>query len=435
VGDIFISYSRKDTEFVRNIEVTLTEHSHNVWVDWKEIRGGSEWWKEIITGIEGADKFIFVISPDSIDSEYCGKEIEYAVRQNKKILPILWRSGLGSKGIPLRSEVSSHHYISFEARDDFDQAIQELNEAINLDIDLFHAHKRLLVKAIEWNNNAKEESYLLRGKDLELAEMWLSKSGDKNPKPTESQVTYIKISRKIEDANQKAIVIRQIALVIGLIIVMLAVVGSVGVVLLIKQSTSMQIAEAVKDRMQAQEEAKQAQEEANKVKAEAIQLQKDANKVQTEAKKLQEDAKKAQDAAKKTQNEYIQLRESIKQKSQETVAESNSLLANKTESGNKNILVYIQVPSESVKNRLSYLKTEFKNKGYDAPNIEIVGESISPDTSDIRYFSQEQKELAEKLKQDLISIDPKYNDFKTKRVNGYEGKSQPLEIWFGKDTK
>ena len=203
MGDVFISYSRKDTEFVHNLDTALTEHSHNVWVDWKEIRGGSEWWEEIIAGIEGADKFIFVISPDSIDSEYCGKEIEYAVSQNKKILPILWRSGLGSKGIPLRSEVSSHHYISFEARDDFDQAIQELNEAINLDIDLFHAHKRLLVKAIEWGNG-RSDSLLLRRDDLANAEQWLAASVSQAPKPTELQETYIKNSRVVEDASDQA---------------------------------------------------------------------------------------------------------------------------------------------------------------------------------------------------------------------------------------
>ncbi|MFN5857380.1 MAG: toll/interleukin-1 receptor domain-containing protein [Pseudanabaenaceae cyanobacterium] len=403
--DAFISYSRKDKEFVSVLYTAFERSRKNIWVDWNDIPLASDWWAEIEKGIEAADTFVFVISPDSIASEVCAKEILHAVRHNKRLFPIVRRDATNFEvGNIAHEKIKQHNWLMFREQDNFESAFQTLIKTISLDLEHLHAHTRLLVRAIEWDNNGRELSFLLRGKDLELAETWLSEGGDKDPKPTESQVTYIDISRKMEDANQKITLMHQRAFVVGLIMFMIALVGSVGVVFLIRQSASMEIDDYRNKTRQSQEETHQAQED-----------------------------------AKKAQNDYIQLKEQFKQKGQEAVAESNSLSANlsanKTESGNKNTLIYIQVPSELVRSRISYLKTKFKSKGYNVPSIEIVGESISPDKSDIRYFSQGQKKLAEKLKQDLISIDPKYQDFKIKYVKGFENRSQPLEIWFEKDTK
>jgi F0F1-type ATP synthase membrane subunit b/b' len=429
---VFVSYSRKDTEFVRKLTEALAQRNHNVWVDWKEIRGGTEWWEEIITGIEGADKFIFVISPDAIDSEYCGKEIEHAVSQNKNILPIFWRSGLGNKCIPLHPAVSRHHYISFEGRDDFDQAIQELDGAIALNIDLFHVHKRLLVKAIEWNNNGREESFLLRGKELESAETWLSKSADKDPKPTESQVTYIEISRKVEDANNQADVILQKAVkqadrikVISLAVSLLILIGSCGTIFFIYQSTQSAIANANQEASDAKSEAEKNKKEAKDVKLEADKRIANANK----------------EADKKTEKA---LMEAISKKRIEAQNYSPDLSilqpVNKDESPNRKATVYIQVPSDSIKNKLQNenFRARLESNGYKAPGIEIMDQEISPNENQIRYFVSTEKDRAEKLQNDLKSLNnPSYQNFKVTYVRGFEKKVKPemLEVWFGKKVK
>jgi len=48
---LFVSYSRKD-------------------IDWEDIPPTVEWWKEIEKGIEESGVFLFLISPDSVNSKY-----------------------------------------------------------------------------------------------------------------------------------------------------------------------------------------------------------------------------------------------------------------------------------------------------------------------------------------------------------------------------
>ncbi|MEL6222227.1 MAG: toll/interleukin-1 receptor domain-containing protein, partial [Cyanobacteria bacterium J06627_8] len=69
--DVFISYSRRDKEFVQVLHTALKRSIYEAWIDWQDIEPTTDWWREIETGIEEAHTFIFVISKDSIESEYC----------------------------------------------------------------------------------------------------------------------------------------------------------------------------------------------------------------------------------------------------------------------------------------------------------------------------------------------------------------------------
>ena len=63
---VFISYSRKDIEFVRKLNDSLDSSEIEAWVDWEGIPPSSDWMDEIKRAVEGADAFLFVISPDSL---------------------------------------------------------------------------------------------------------------------------------------------------------------------------------------------------------------------------------------------------------------------------------------------------------------------------------------------------------------------------------
>src|SRR5438445_9845887 len=89
--DVFISYSRKDKEFVRELHRALTEQKRDVWVDFEDIPIASDWRSEIYQGIESADTFIFVITPDSVNSKICEEEVTHAIWCEKRIVPLLRR--------------------------------------------------------------------------------------------------------------------------------------------------------------------------------------------------------------------------------------------------------------------------------------------------------------------------------------------------------
>ena len=55
MNQLFISYSRKDTEIARRLTDRFTAQGLNVWVDWQDIPPSVDWIKEIQKGIEEAD--------------------------------------------------------------------------------------------------------------------------------------------------------------------------------------------------------------------------------------------------------------------------------------------------------------------------------------------------------------------------------------------
>src|SRR5213083_2011234 len=88
---VFISYSRKDKEFVRRLDEALKRRDREAWVDWEGIPPGDKWEKTIYGAIEASHTFIFVLTPDSIASEVCGREIAHAAANNKRLVPIVHR--------------------------------------------------------------------------------------------------------------------------------------------------------------------------------------------------------------------------------------------------------------------------------------------------------------------------------------------------------
>jgi len=91
MADIFISYSRKNKEFVHRLDDALKSLGREAWVDWRDIRPTEEWMQAIYGAIEGADTFVFVLTPDSVASAVCGREIAHAAAENKRMVPIVAR--------------------------------------------------------------------------------------------------------------------------------------------------------------------------------------------------------------------------------------------------------------------------------------------------------------------------------------------------------
>jgi hypothetical protein len=84
MSDVFISYSRRDIDFVRHLFDQLTARDREAWADWQDIPPTADWLAGIYSGIEAANTFLFAISPDSAVSEICTLEIEPAVKDHKR---------------------------------------------------------------------------------------------------------------------------------------------------------------------------------------------------------------------------------------------------------------------------------------------------------------------------------------------------------------
>lgn len=221
MADVFISYSRKDSDFVRQLHEALKQHGRDTWVDWEDIPPTAEWWKEVTTGIEAADTFVFVISPDSLASEICRREIDHAVQNQKRIVPILRRQPEGNSS--MHPSVGSHNWLFFRPSDEFDKALLSLLNALETDLSHVRAHTRLLIRAREWESNQREGSFLLRGGDLANAEAWLTEAARKRPAAAPIQVEYITASRAADTRRGRLLLAGvSMALVVALGLALLA---------------------------------------------------------------------------------------------------------------------------------------------------------------------------------------------------------------------
>lgn len=200
-SDVFISYSRKDREFVKRLEDELQRRGREAWVDWEGIRPAEEFMQAIFPAIEGTDTFVFVLSPDSVTSEICGKELAHAVSHNKRMIPIMARD-VDAKAVP--EPLAKLNWVFARDADSFEAAADFLISALDTDLGWVRAHTRLLTRAIEWENKAKSNSFVLRGEDLRAAEQWLAQAGtEKERQPTALQTQYIIASRKAAARRQR----------------------------------------------------------------------------------------------------------------------------------------------------------------------------------------------------------------------------------------
>lgn len=201
MSDVFISYSRKDIAFARVLYDALKAKGLNIWVDWEDIPPSADWLAEVYRAIEGADTLVFIVSQTSVHSEVCRREIEHGLRNHKRLVPILLHD-IDPSALPL--EIASLNWIFFREQDDFQQAFDKLVGAIQMDFGWIRAHTRLLVRAKEWDSKGRDNSFALRGRDLQEAEEWLGKSAAREPTPTPLQVEYILASRKAATSRQRA---------------------------------------------------------------------------------------------------------------------------------------------------------------------------------------------------------------------------------------
>jgi tetratricopeptide (TPR) repeat protein len=240
--DVFISYSRKNSEFAHRLIDRLNLANKKSWVDWEGIPlTAPNWWAEIKAGIENADNFVFIISPASTASIVCNMELDYALDLSKRIVPIVYEDVDRSDAFASIADfepdeameerlsgqdpliiardnwqrISHINWIFFRAGDVFDNSFATLLKTVETDLAYVKGHTRYLARAREWESNGRRTDLLLLGEEITRAEAWLAlgeayaptEAGDKvdvvNPLPQAIQRDYIAQSRAFDQKRQR----------------------------------------------------------------------------------------------------------------------------------------------------------------------------------------------------------------------------------------
>jgi len=170
----------------------------------------------------------------------CNKEIAHAVQNGKRIIPIVVRD-TEPKIIP--KAISERNWIFCrDGQDNFIKTIEETLTTIHTDYEWLKYHTRLQVDALEWERNNHEKSFLLRGKELQDAELQLATNSSKEPYPTDLQREYTLKSRQATDRQRR--LTTSIAIAGVIVLAVLAVIAFVQAGRATNQANIAQTAEA-----------------------------------------------------------------------------------------------------------------------------------------------------------------------------------------------
>lgn len=98
---VFISYAHKDSDEVLPVIAQLQQRGYRVWYD-EGIVPGSEWPENIAQHLNDCATVIAFLSPNSMDSANCRREITYALSKNKPFLGVFLAETKMSPGMELQ---------------------------------------------------------------------------------------------------------------------------------------------------------------------------------------------------------------------------------------------------------------------------------------------------------------------------------------------
>ncbi len=198
---LFISYSRKDMNFVDGLEAALRARGFEPLVDRTEISAFEPWWERVEALIAGADTIVFVLSPDAVASTVALKEIEYAASLHKRFAPIVCRP-VEDANIP--QELRRLNFVYFDDPNRFKASVDALATAVGIDIGWVRRHTEFGESARRWVAAKRPSGFLLRSPLLEEAEHWIKYRPHGAPAPSPATETFVAESRKAVSESLKA---------------------------------------------------------------------------------------------------------------------------------------------------------------------------------------------------------------------------------------
>lgn len=116
---LFISYARIDRPYCEQIVDTLDVHE--IWYD-KRVHVGKNWWNEILEQLHRCEGFVYLLSPESVKSQYCQQEFAIAQSLGKYIFPVLIHNRT-----PLTGPLKDIQYVDLSKGLTFEGVTQLLN--------------------------------------------------------------------------------------------------------------------------------------------------------------------------------------------------------------------------------------------------------------------------------------------------------------------
>ena len=124
-GFIFVSYSRDDIEFVKEIVSALEKQGINIYIDYKDIPPGAIFAEEIVSAIENSICCVLMFTESSNKSGYVLSEMNSAINHNKPIIPLRIGETMPSKA--LEFYIGKNNWVEYNDAKSLESLIQSIN--------------------------------------------------------------------------------------------------------------------------------------------------------------------------------------------------------------------------------------------------------------------------------------------------------------------
>ncbi len=200
---VMVSYARVDAgPLARELADGLEAANFEVLLDVDDIEAAADWQDRLADIIRSVDTIVIVLTPGWIASKTCNWEFEEAVRQNKRIIPIMHKEPL--EDAPAPEEISRLNYIFFDGSQPFGSALKELAPALRLNLGWIRDHTHYSESARMWEDRGRDPAMLLRGAELQRALNWQSDREPNFPEISMSLNEFLSLSAENETVQAAA---------------------------------------------------------------------------------------------------------------------------------------------------------------------------------------------------------------------------------------
>jgi hypothetical protein len=143
----FISYSTKDEDFAKRLHSKMRDNNLRVWFANEDLKGGHKLHEQIDEAIRMYDKFIIVLSPESLRSKWVMNEVRRTrktelANNQRKFFPITlmdyrdlegWECLDPETGTDLAAEIREYYvpdFCNWKDHDSFEKAFAQLLEGL-----------------------------------------------------------------------------------------------------------------------------------------------------------------------------------------------------------------------------------------------------------------------------------------------------------------
>ncbi|MEO1553176.1 MAG: TIR domain-containing protein [Pseudomonadota bacterium] len=213
---VMLSYARADAEaFASELADGLEAANFDVLLDLHDIEAATDWQARLREMIRSVDTLVVIITPGWISSELCNWELEEALRQNKRIIPLIH---IEPTDTAPPDEISKLNYIFFDQRQSFGAALKQLAPALRVNLAWIRNHTHYSESARLWESRNRDAAMFLRGAELKRAQEWREEREAEFPEISVSLNEFLNLSAAHE-TQQNAVKKRSTSWIIAVFLI------------------------------------------------------------------------------------------------------------------------------------------------------------------------------------------------------------------------